>query len=454
MKSDTNSKVLPAREIALKALSAYRRDSKWPSAAIHGFPDIDRVHPREVALAMRIADGVMRNLMLCDYYAECFSSIAIKKLEPRILDILRLSIYQIIFLTRVPNSAAVSEGVALAAKYSNSRAAGFVNAVLRAVAQASVRDALPEITGSVERRLSVKYSHPEWLTAAFCDALGVTGAEELLSIHNVTDTPVTAQVNTLLAREDEVLSMLRAEGVDAVRHVWLDGCFEMRFQGRLDRLDVFKKGYIYIQDAAARLAVIAADPKPGEFLIDGCAAPGGKSIAAAIMMSNAGSITAFDINARKLRLLTESAERMRLSTICAVEQDAFSPLEDLVGEADVVIADAPCSGVGVIRKKPEIRYKSEGDVETLCRVQKDILSALALYVKPGGTLVYSTCSLLPRENEDVANSFLSSNSEFYTEGFSLPGVGDVRGGMVTLWPHIHGTDGFFICRMKRKLGDT
>jgi len=439
-----------AREVALKALIAYRRNGAWPDLALGGLFERYDLPLRDRALAARISNGVIQNMMLCDYYIEYFSSISLKKLEPAVLDILRLSIYQLIYLDKIPPNAAVNEGVALAGKLSNPRAAGFVNAVLRKIASAAKSGALPDVAGEATQRLSIQYSHPQWLVRELFEVLESDAVELFLIANNSSGVPISAQVNTLLADTDYVLDLLISGGVEAQRHEWLDGCIELRGAGNITRLSAFKKGYIYIQDAAARMAVTAAGPRPDDLIIDGCAAPGGKSFAAAIAMKNKGEIIALDINGEKLRRVEQSAKRLGITIIDAMEKDALTPDCALINKADIVLADVPCSGFGVIRKKPEIRYKSEQDITGLPDIQKQILSSLSQYVKPGGTLLYSTCTVLRRENESVIERFLSENKHFSAEGFSLPGAGRVDSGMITLWPHINGTDGFFICKLRRR----
>jgi len=445
----SSNKTMSAREAAFKVLGSYRRNNAWSDLALDGIISNCSLAANEAALATHIVNGVLQNMALCDFYAAHFSNNPLKKLEPRVLDILRLSIYQIVFLTRIPHNAIVNEGVALTKKYSNQRAAGYINAVLRKISKASLEGTLPVVEGNATQRLSIKYSHPEWLVKEIWEILGQDGTEAVLKENNSDITPHTAQVNTLITGTDEVIALLASEGVEAKRHAFLDDCVEFRSAGNIVRLEAFKKGYIYIQDVAARLAVIAASPKNGDFVIDGCAAPGGKSFSAAIMMENSGRIISCDIHGAKLRHIEHGAERLKIGIVEAINQDASIPASDSREKADVVIADVPCSGFGIIRKKPEIRYKQKHDVEGLPELQKRILSSLAQYVVPGGTLLYSTCTMIRRENEDVIESFLSENNDFSTESFLLPGIGDVPGGMITLWPHIHGTDGFFICKLRK-----
>ncbi|MCL2152925.1 MAG: 16S rRNA (cytosine(967)-C(5))-methyltransferase RsmB [Oscillospiraceae bacterium] len=450
-KAKTASKpIISAREAAFRTLASYRRDGAWPDKTLDGLIVRNNMSAREAALATRIINGVLQNMMLCDFYIASFSSIEIRKIEPSILDILRMSIYQLVFMDRIPDRAAVYEGVALAEKISNQRAAGFVNAMLRRASQAAKNDDLPIVSGNTVHILSIRYSHPEWLILELLKVLDVKSVERFLSENNEHNLPIFAQVNTLRTDANGALSSLLAEGIGAARHGWLDGCIQLKGARGISRIDAFAKGFVYIQDPAARLSVLAAGLKPGDFVIDGCAAPGGKSFAAAIEMKNSGKIIAYDINKEKLGHIEKGAARLGIKIIEVMEKDALAVEDTLVGKADIVFADVPCSGFGIIRKKPEIRYKSESEVEGLPDIQKQILRSLSRYVKPGGALIYSTCTVLWRENENVVDLFLRDNKEFHKEAFSIPGVGYVESGKTTLWPHIHGTDGFFICKIRRK----
>ena len=441
---------MTAREIALKGLEAFRRDGAWPDYVLTALCDRQGVAQRDASLAWRLAFGVIQNMALLDYYISHYSTMPRRKLHPRVHDILRISVYQLVFLSKIPRSAAVNEGVKLAAKLSNQRGAGYVNAVLRKISKDASDGKLPEVKAdSDNRRLSVLYSHPEWLVGEITGRLGEQEAEALLALNNSADSSVFAQINTLQADEASVIALLSTEGIEAAEHGRLDGCIMINEAGDIRRISAFTDGMIYIQDPASRLAVMAAGAKPGDFVIDGCSAPGGKSFAAAIMMQNEGSILACDINIKKLRLIEEGSARLGINIIETALKDSSETDKQLIGKADIVLADVPCSGVGVIRKKPEIRYKTEQSIDGLPELQMKIVSNLSRYVKPGGILLYSTCSVLCRENEDVVNSFLRENGDFAKEGFTLPGIGEAHGGTFTLWPHLHMTDGFFICKMRR-----
>jgi len=459
------NKMLSAREAALKALGIYRRQKAWSEMALNSVINSTNITPQDTSLSVQLVYGVLQNMALCDFYTSHFSNIELKKLEPRVLDIIRLSIYQMVFLTKIPHNAAVNEAVSLTKRYANKRAAGYVNALLRKVSKAALGESLPEISGDAEYILSIKYSHPQWLVREFIKILGEQDAEALLKHNNFDNIPITAQVNTLISNTDKVLSELEKAGIEATQHKWLANSVQFRGAGNVIKLDVYKKGLIYVQDAASSLSVVAASPSKGDVVLDGCAAPGGKSFATAIMMENKGHILACDVHAAKLRHIENGSARMGIKIIDVAQSDASMErscpiiMEHLAkywsGDtpdvmADIVLADVPCSGIGIIRKKPEIRYKTEQELSDLPKIQRQILNTLSTYVKAGGVLLYSTCTVLQRENEDVVNSFLSENEDFKAESFTLTGIGEVPSGMITLWPHVHGTDGFFICKLRKR----
>lgn len=436
------------REAALKAVALFRKNGAWSEQALDSIIKRENLDTREAALASAICYGVLQNLYLCDYYIKNFSSIAVSKIEPMVKDILRISVYQLLNMDRVPVHAVVNEAAELTKKYSNVRAAGFVNAVLRKI-NANINN-LPEIECKTEiERLSVLYSTPEWLVKKFADALGVAGCRELLEKNNMA-APVTVQVNTLINDVAEVKKALEQAEIKYREIPEVKGCFELERPGRLKELKIFQKGGVYVQDTAACLAANVLAPESGAYVIDACSAPGGKSFAAAIRMENKGEILSCDIYDKKLGLIEAGAKRLGIKIIKTRNADALKNQPELIGRADSVIADVPCSGFGVIRKKPEIRYKRESDIKRLPEIQSGILKNVSQYVKSGGTLLYSTCTVLKEENEDIIESFLSENRDFKAEAFELPvRDGYAENGMITLWPHIHGTDGFFICKMRK-----
>lgn len=422
------------REAALEAMRRMRRAGDFSSDAVDGVITQSALEPREAAFCTRIVRETLQNLYFIDYYLNLWSNTPTKRLEPAVLDILRISAAQLLFMDRVPPSAAVNEGVKLCAKSGCKRASGLVNSVLRRVSEN--RDALPEITGEgTAEYLSTRYSHALWQVRELIERRGYDGACSVLERNNA-EPPLTLQTNTLRTTAEELADMLRAAGFEPVAGA-SPGELRLRGAGRADLLPGYSEGLFYVQDGAARLAVRESGVKPGMTVLDACAAPGGKSFGAAIQMNGAGRIISCDVQEKKLRRISDGAARLGLDCIETRRMDARRPAEELIGVADVVIADAPCSGLGVIAKKPEIRFKSESDLEALPGIQLDILRGLAECVKPGGTLLYSTCTLRKCENEDVIAAFLSENSGFEVQE------------MRTLWPDIDDSDGFFVCRMVR-----
>ena len=432
-----------ARGVALEALTACEKQGAWSDGYLKKAIGGAGLDGRDAALATRLCFGVLQNRMLLDFYLERLCATPLKKLEVPVLAALRLGAYQLLFLDRVPDHAAVSESVDLARKRArNPRAAGLVNGVLRSLLR--LRAELP-----VPPDLATRYSHPQWLVDAFLARLGREEGEALLAADN-GEPPTCAQVNPLKTTSEALMSALAKRGVEAELHPWLPGCLLLRHTGSLEGLPEFQDGLFYIQDAAARLAVLAAEPRPGWRVLDACAAPGGKSFAAALAMGDRGEVRSCDIHPHKEGLIQAGAKRLGLSCIRTEVLDSKACKEDFLDVFDLVIADVPCSGLGIIRKKPDIRYKDPGSLENLPRVQGAILDNVARYVRPGGSLLYATCTLLERENEGVVRSFLDRHNHFTLEGFQVPGpFADTKTGMLTCWPHRHGTDGFFFAKLRR-----
>ncbi len=433
---------LNAREAAYNALTAFRTRGARPEMIIANNGPED---PRERALALNITEGVLQNETYLDY---CLTRCADRygKFQPAVRDILRLSAYQILFLDRVPDRAAVSEGVELAKRVAP-RASGLVNAVLRRFSERGGRFEI-EAKDRAET-LSIRWSHPEWLVRELISEYGEETCEKILAADNAAP-PMTAQVNTLRTTAGELKASLVSRGVTVAECPYLPDALYLRGVGSVEGLEEFRNGLFYVQDAAARFAVLASGVKPGDTVLDMCAAPGGKSFAAAIAMGNRGRVRAFDIHAKKAALVEREARRLGLDIIEAREGDSRNFVPALEGSGDAVIADVPCSGFGVIRKKPDIRYKNPMELERLPAIQLEILKSAARYVKSGGRLVYSTCTILRRENEDVAEKFLERRNDFEPAGVCLPEPFGKHEKYVTILPSDGGTDGFFICVLRKK----
>ena len=386
---------------------------------------------REAALATRLCNGVLQNRMLLDHWLSGFVR---GKLQPVVRDILRLAAYQLCFLDRIPPSAAVNEAVEQTRRLANQQAVRLVNGVLRNLLRAMPL-ALPD-------DLSLRYSHPEPIVRLFLAQFGREETERILQTDN--EAPQTVlQVNPLRGNAAALLEELPG----AQPHPWLPGCLTV--SGPVEQTAAFREGRVYVQDAAAHLAVAVSGIEPGMRVLDCCAAPGGKSFAAALQMQDRGTLYSCDIHPHRLDLIERGAERLGISILETHLQDASQPVPAWRSAMDVVLADVPCSGLGVIRKKPDIRYH-EPSAE-LPALQRAILAQQAEYVRPGGVLLYSTCTILRRENEAVAEDFLRTHPDFVPENAPWPeGSGIAPGAMVTLLPGQHETDGFFICKFRRK----
>ena len=438
-----------ARECALSVLVSCRRNGAWADAALKAQLAKTPLSAQDAALCSRIVYGVMQNELLLNWYLSAYCTQKLDHLQPPLADILRIGAYQILFLDKVPDHAAVSESVELCRTNGRSAASGLVNAVLRKVAQN--KSNLPPLPEGNIARLSIAYSHPQWLVKKLVSLLGVEEAERFLRIDNEA-APMTVQVNPLKTDADALARELAGDGVKAVPHGWVPDCFELSGTGDLTTLTAFYQGRFTVQDAAAKLVTYAAGFEKGQDVLDVCAAPGGKSFAAAFAMENEGHILSCDLHENKLKRIREGAQRLGVTCIETACADGRVFREEWAGRFDTVLCDVPCSGLGIIRKKPDIRYKDVHEFKALPDIQRAILENSARYVRPGGVLVYSTCTVLPEENENVTDAFLSSHPEFIYEEFSLPN-GEAAPGYLTLWPQRNGTDGFYLSRMRRREHD-
>lgn len=441
---------MDAREVALLTLNACERQGGWSDGVLKKQLAQSGLDSRDAGLATQLCFGVLQNKLLLDFYLSKFSNIPLKRMESKVIQAMRIGLYQMLFLTRIPHSAAVNSAVELTRRHcKNSRASGMVNGILRALER--TLDRLPTIPMEDEAEyLSTLYSHPRWLVETWMNQLGRQETEQLLAANNAAPS-ITAQVNTCRISSAALIGRLSEAGVDAQIHPWLKDCIVIRETGDLERLDSFQDGAFYVQDPASRLAVMAAGVQPGMRVLDACAAPGGKSFALSIAMENRGEVVSCDLHPHKKKLMEAGARRLGLDFMKPQTADATVFRDEWEDAFDLVVADVPCSGLGVIRKKPDIRFKDAQPLEDLPEVQTRILDNVSRYVKPGGVLLYSTCTLLERENEHIVDAFLERHPDFTLEQFQLPEpIGVVAEGRLTLWPHRNDTDGFFFARLRRK----
>lgn len=438
---------MSARKTALDALIACRKQAAWSNGVLKDYIARDRLDRRDAALATRLCYGVLQHRGMLDFFLQQLLTGKVKDLHPVVRDILHMGLYQIYELDKIPESAAVNESVDLVKKYCRTQrfAPGLVNGVLRNAVR--TKGMLQQPTTLEER-----YSHPQKLIDLLESYVGQQRLEPMLAANN--DTPQTVvQVNTLRITTEELVVRLKQEDVTAHYHPWMPDCLVLGNTGSLEKLQAFKDGLFYVQDAAGKLSVMCAGIPSGEDVrvLDCCAAPGGKSFAAAIAMGGKGKIRSCDIHRHKTTLIQNGADRMGLDCILVREQDATENHAGWLQKMDVVLADVPCSGYGIIRKKPDIRYKDPADMERLPHLQLRILNKQAEYVKPGGVLLYSTCTLVRAENEAVVEAFLAHRNDFSLEPLELPQVFPKNTtGMQVLVPGEFDTDGFFIAKLRRK----
>ena len=433
-----------ARDVAVSAITAFRKRSAWSDGFLRNEIRANELTPRDAAFASEIVNGVLENSLLLNFYISKFSSIKLNKISPGILDILQMAVYQILFLDRIPDSAAVNDAVSRA-KRNNPKAAAFVNAVARKVSAS--KENLPKPQGTFSEKLSVQYSHPIELVNLFISEFGEEETERILAENN-KKSKVFARVNTLKTTREDLTA--EDEEVLSFKAGRLDNSVEVSFSGNIEKSNAFANGHFHIQDEASQIAASLLAPKRGSRVLDACAAPGGKSFLLAELMENEGELVSCDIYEHKLELIKKGAKRLGIDIISTALRDASEFAHEFEKSFDYILADVPCSGFGIIRKKPDIRYKSVDEAGELPTLQLRILKNLSRYLKPEGTLVYSTCTILSRENSDVIEAFLKENGDFCEEKVKVmvPCKEEKHG--ITLLPHISGTDGFYMCKLRRK----
>lgn len=434
-----------ARQTAFDILSKIQKDSSYSNLTIDSFLASVCLDEVDSAFVSALVYGVLESSFTLDYQLAANLKQPLKKLKPQVLTVLRLGAYQLLFMDKVPESAAVNESVKLIKANGCSFASGLVNAVLRNVAKKGL--CLPDESDKTFY-YSVRYSFPQELVKFWIKSYGEENTVGIMESCSGRP-PLIVRANTLKVTADELTSTLKNEGIESKSSVVTDS-LELGKCGSVERLKSFADGLFHVQDAASQFCIAALDPQPGETILDLCAAPGGKSFTVAERMNNTGKIIACDIHNHRLDLIKSGAARLGITNIECIVNDAAVYNENLP-MADRVLCDVPCSGLGIVRRKPEIRCKPLDTLKELPPVQGKILDTASRYVKKGGTLVYSTCALNPKENENVCKSFLESHPDFKSKlpSFACEGM-FIRDGFITLMPHINGTDGFFIAVFERK----
>ena len=425
------------RKTAYEVLLDMETNQSYSNLALNNF--IEKNKPENPAFVRELVYGVLENRILLDYYLAALVASGLKKVKKQDLTILRMGVYQILAMDSVPDYAAINESVVLARKFCRGRDK-FINGVLRNFQrrQAELEASLPDRSFDPAKYLSVRYSAASWLVDLWLAAYGLDKTEGLLAASNGRPL-LCLRTNLLKGTREELMQRLVEAGYQVEagtlsgRSILVTG----KGTGILEH-DLFREGWFSVQDEASTLTADTVNPKPGNLAVDVCAAPGGKTMAMAELMGTEGEIYAFDIYEHKLKLIQDQAARLGTGIVKTRCQDGRIALKELEGQADCVLADVPCSGLGVIRRKPEIKTKdhAEMDFAELVQRQKEILESASTYVKPGGTLVYSTCTVNPEENEEQVRMFCERHPEFKLES------------MKQRMPDRE-TDGFFISKMSR-----
>lgn len=444
------TKSVNEREIVLEVLLEITENGRFSHIVLRDvLAKYQYLEKRERAFITRVVDGTLEHMIEIDYILDQFSKVKVKKMKPVIRGILRSAVYQLKYMDSVPDHAVCSEAVRLAARKGFAGLKGYVNGVLRAAARGL--DSV-EYPADKMKELSVRYSCPEWILDLWEKTYEPDVIEAMLADFQ-TEKPLTIRC-CLKRTEPELLKEeLEAEGITVTVHPWLPYAFSISGYDHLEELDAFRNGLFTVQDVSSMLVSELADPQADADVIDVCAAPGGKALHIA---EKCRHVEARDLTEAKVELIRENINRLGLTNAAAVCRDASVPDETAEKSADIVIADLPCSGLGVIGKKPDLKYRiAPGDIESLIRLQRQILSCVQAYVKPGGTLMYSTCTVNPGENEENVYWFLEKYPQFRLADITDRLCEELKEsvtdkGCLQLLPGIHKSDGFFIAKMIRK----
>jgi len=429
------------RYLAIKMLDKTFTKNGFSNIVIDKTLSSSDLSPQQKKLCSIIYYGVVERKITLDYIISNYSKKPLDKMDISVLNILRSGIYQILYLDSIPDNATVNESVNLAKKLKLTSASGFINAILRNFIRDGKQYRLPK---DILNSLSIKYSSPLWLVDKFLNEYGNDIAMNMLET-SVQKAPITFRVNNTICTDDECLKNLNGlqyKKVDYVEH-----CYEI-LSGDITNTEAFRQGQLHVQDLSSQLCCKALNPQPTDIVLDICSAPGGKTFTLSEIMNNQGQIYAFDLHENRVKLISNGAKRLHLTNVIAQVGDGSKFNEELP-MADKILCDVPCSGLGVIRRKPEIKYKNPKDFDGLPNVQYKILENSSRYLKVNGELIYSTCTLNKSENDEVVEKFLKNHSDFigvsFLEDLGQP-FGDYK---ATVCPKYFNSDGFFISKLKK-----
>jgi 16S rRNA (cytosine967-C5)-methyltransferase len=456
MKQATHKKPPSAREVALEILTRVEQDKSYSNLLLNQMLQKHPLERQDAGLVTEIVYGTIQHLNTLDYFLNRFTAKGIHKLEPWARSILRLSLYQIVYLERIPSHAIVNEAVNIAKKKGHQGISGMVNGILRNVIRRKDELVIPPGLPVIER-IALQHSHPQWMVSRWVAQFGEESAELICQANN-HPPKASARVNLLKHSPHEMIDILQREGIEAVPSVLSASGIIVEKGGNLAFSRWFKDGSFTIQDESSMLVGEAVNPQPEMHVLDCCAAPGGKTTHLAEKMNDTGRIIACDIHPHKIALIREQALRLNLKAIDTIQCDA-ADLSSKYGEAsfDCILLDAPCSGLGVIRRKPDLKWsKQEQEIADICSLQNKLLNTVHSLLRPGGLLVYSTCTMEYDENQGMIERFLRQNPAFSLEAFpqemflNAPEYKlQAENGFLQILPHQFGSDGFFIARLRK-----
>lgn len=439
---------MDTREIGFKVLCDIEKNNNYSNIAINKHFKNLEISDMDRGLATELIYGVIENKYYLDYIINKLSKIKVKKMSTYVKIFLRMGTYQILFLNSISDYAAVNETVKLSKKY-DKKSSGFINAILRN--EIRNKDTIMDITeeNSV-KYLSIKYSYNSWIIKNWIDNFGQEFTEDLLEANNEKPS-IYIRTNTLKISREELIEKLNQEGIMCLKVPMVEEAIKVEKLKNIENNELFKAGLFTIQDISSMIVGKVINPKENSLILDVCSAPGGKSTHLATLMNNTGQVIARDIFEHKLKLIKATVNRLGLKNVCIEGFDASEIDENSINKFDYVLADVPCSGLGIIRRKPEIKYKKEEELEDITSIQKKILENASKYVKIGGTLVYSTCTVQDMENINIITSFIEENNNFELTPIDTVNVDldNQDKGYLKIYPNIHGIDGFFIAKLKR-----
>ena len=441
------------RELALKILYKIDKEQAYSNIALDEVIKQNRKNltQKDIGLISEITYGVTTWRLTLDEIIKKYSKIRLKKISPWILNILRMGIYQIVFLDKIPKSAAVNESVNLAKKYGHTSSSNFVNAILRKVEKNDYEEFF-EIEDNIER-ISKTTSMPEWIIKELMKNRSIEEVSEICKNSNIK-SKITIRVNNLKIDKNKLEEQFKERNIEYEETKSQDFLVVEKLKN-IENLDLFKNGFFTIQDVSAGLTAIVLNPQSGENILDACSAPGGKTTYMAELMKNKGKIEAWDIHEHRTKLVEQNAKRLGINIIETKVNDATIFNENYKEKFDKILLDVPCLGIGVIKRKPDIKWQRKPeDVIEITKIQEKILENCSKYLKNNGEIVYSTCSILKEENEDVINKFLQKNKEFTIQKFyekekEIINENIDKSGFINISTNKN-NDGFFICKLHKK----